>query len=75
MYAMVCWMAKVNPEAISFHEFIKQAAYFFSQRQHDEGLKYIFELYDTEKKGQLDFEKFTFVCEDLGVYLSKSQML
>ncbi len=32
MYAMVCWMARVNPEAISFHEFIKQAAYFFSQR-------------------------------------------
>jgi hypothetical protein len=53
MYAMICWMteaAKEPPEVegINFEEFICQAVYFFSQRHSNQGLKYIFELYDTK---------------------------
>ena len=71
---MVCWMASVNKDkTISFEEFIKQAAFFFSQRHHEEGLRYIFELYDKERKGSLDEKTFRQVCEDLGVFLSNSQ--
>jgi Ca2+-binding EF-hand superfamily protein len=32
-------------------------------------------LYDKERKGSLDFKTFTEVCEDLGVYLSKNEMV
>mgnify|MGYP006119841185 CR=1 FL=1 len=58
MYAMVKWMNVTDVDTIedgvSFEEFIESAAMFFSQTHNDEGLKYIFELYDPEKRGYLD---------------------
>lgn len=55
---MVCWLTDVynndrdqamkdnkgelQEEGLSFEDFIKQATRFFSQRQHEEGLKYMF---------------------------------
>ena len=50
MYAMVRWMNVTDvdtvEDGVSFEEFIESAAMFFSQTHNDEGLKYIFELYD-----------------------------
>ena len=60
MYSMVCWMTDAAEETgtkgLTFNEFIKQSAFFFSQRHHDEGLRYIFELYDRDQSGHLNFE-------------------
>lgn len=75
---MICWMEEVNEEAgiegLSFDEFLNQSTFFFSQRHHDEGLRYIFELYDQDKKGALSYEEFKKVVNDLGVVLEESEM-
>ena len=46
MYSMVCWIADANEnsgtETMTFEEFVQYAGYFFCQRHHEEGLKYIF---------------------------------
>ena len=59
MYAMICFIAKDSREAgyelLTFDEFIQWALCFFSQRSHDIGLKYIFELFDTDRQGYLTF--------------------
>ena len=74
MYAMVCWMTEVNKdkgsEGITFEEFINNCAFFFTQRHHDEGLRYIFELYDTEKKGKIDIYALQRICIDLEMNIS-----
>ena len=61
MFAMIKWMLAIDvhtlEEGVSFEEFIENAALFFTQTHNDEGLKYIFELYDPEKKGYLDKNK------------------
>ena len=52
MYSMVCWLTdatkKTKADGITFEEFVDHVAFFFTQRHHEEGLKHIFELYDTE---------------------------
>ena len=39
---------------MTFDEFIEYSMYFFSQKSEVEGLKYIFQLIDTEQTGQID---------------------
>jgi Ca2+-binding EF-hand superfamily protein len=50
IYSMIVWMVEVNEEAgiegLTFDDFLNQSTFFFSQRHHDEGLRFIFELYD-----------------------------
>ena len=75
---MICWMIEVNEEAgiegLTFDDFLNQSTYFFSQRHHNEGLRFIFELYDQEKKGALDYQEFKKVCNDLGIFLEEEVM-
>ena len=70
MYNMLCWITEANEysgtDGITFDEFIQYAAYFFSQRHEEEGLKYIFQLYDTEKKGYLTKQEFQIVMTKNG---------
>ena len=48
IYNMICWMDNAyrnsieNGKGISFNEFLEQAVFFFSQRHHEEGLRYIY---------------------------------
>ena len=50
IYSMICWICDANEfsgtEYMTFEDFLNYSAFFFSQRHHDEGLKYIFELFD-----------------------------
>ena len=70
MYQMACWMSVVNKQSkidgITFDEFISQAIFFFSQRHHDEGLRYIFELFDVDQKGSITVEELQAICQELG---------
>ena len=74
MFAMVQWMIAVDvhtvEDGVSFEEFIQSASMFFSQKHNDEGLKYIFELYDPEKIGYLDKRKMRKIFDDLEIPLS-----
>lgn len=46
MYSMICWIYEANEfsgtSTMTFDEFLQYAVFFFSQRDTDEGLKYIF---------------------------------
>ena len=58
LYSMMCWITDANEysgtESMTFEEFIQYAAYFFDQRDREEGLKYIFELWDPNQKGYIE---------------------
>ena len=62
MYAMICWIVKdckaTGYSDLNFEEFFQMVLCFFSQRQTEMGLKYIFELFDQTKKGHLTFLEF-----------------
>lgn len=79
MYSMVCWMTKNYLEGendgkgLSFEDFIQQAIFFFSQRHHEVGLRYIFQLFDKDNKG-ITIDQFEEMCESLDFYLSKKQL-
>ena len=55
---MLCWITDANnfsgTVTMTFDEFIEYSMYFFSQKSEVEGLKYIFQLIDTEQTGQID---------------------
>ena len=75
MYSMVKWMAEAYEqsdvqEGLSFDDFIQQAVFFLSQRHHEEGLRYIFQLFDKDNKG-ITIDQFEEICESLDIYLSK----
>lgn len=76
---MVCWMTKNYLEGendgkgLSFEDFIQQAIFFFSQRHHEVGLRYIFQLFDKDNKG-ITIDQFEEMCESLDFYLSKKQL-
>jgi Ca2+-binding EF-hand superfamily protein len=60
MYYMVEWMTHQHEHSggfgLSFEGFIEQAAFYFSQRYHDKGLRDIFRLFDLDDSGFLDFD-------------------
>ena len=57
IYSMMKWISDANTfsgtDGMTFDEVIQYAAFFFSQRHSEEGLKYVFELFDPERKGFL----------------------
>ena len=57
LYAMMCWITDANEfsgtTGMTFEEFINYAVFFYSQRGHEEGLQYIWQLFDQDKKGYL----------------------
>ena len=76
MYAMICWMTKeasIPPivDGITFDQFISQAIYFFNQRHSQQGLKYIFELFDTKQDGFLDHDEFMELLEQCEIHMSE----
>lgn len=66
IYQMICWICKINSdagiEALNFDEFITQATFYFSQREEEEGLKYIFSLFDHDNKGYVTRQEFIEAC-------------
>ena len=66
LYSMICWITEANlysgTETMTFEEFVQYAGYFFSQRHLDEGLKYMFMLFDTDQKGYVLKNEFDFQC-------------
>ena len=78
MYAMIKWMEEANKQScsdgLSFEEFVTNASYFFTQRHHDQGLKYIFELYDPQKKGYLDKSQLREIFQDLKFEVTHDQL-
>ena len=57
-------------ESMTFEEFIQYAAYFFdqrttsAQRDREEGLKYIFELWDPHQRGYIEKKQFDNLCAE-----------
>ena len=76
---MICWMTKINEEAgvegMSFDDFMQQAAFFYSQRSKEEGLKYIFQLFDRDKKGYLTRAEFLETYQNIGTDLSAEHLM
>ena len=72
---MMCWITDANEysgtESMTFEEFIQYAAYFFDQRDREEGLKYIFELWDPKQRGYIEKKEFDNLCADLGFVIEK----
>jgi len=50
------------------------AIQFFSQRDHEKGLRYIFELFDSEKKGYITYSQFKQIFAYLGFNVSDDDM-
>ena len=76
MYSMICWITEANEysgtDGMTFDEFVQYAGYFFCQRHADEGLKYIFQLFDKDNKGYLFKREFDSVCAEAGLHLDKT---
>ena len=57
LYSMMCWISDANEfsgtEGMTFDEFITYICYFFTRKTHEEGLMYMFQLFDPERKGYL----------------------
>ena len=47
---------------MTFEELMQYARFFFSQRENNEGLAYIFQLIDTDHKGYIDKRRFVTVA-------------
>jgi Ca2+-binding EF-hand superfamily protein len=78
MYSMVCWVVDANEfsgtEGMTYDEFVQYAIFFFTQRYHEEGLKYIFQLLDRQSKGWLSKEDFDEACSRAGLYVLKDKI-
>ena len=78
MYSMISWITDANEfsgtEGMTFGEFIQYAVFFFSQRQHEEGLKYIFEIMDTQQKGYLTKNEFDYACQQCDIQISREKL-
>ena len=53
---------------------MEHASYFFNQREHEEGLKYVFEMFDNKKKGWLDRNDLKNASEFCGMNLTEEQI-
>uniref|UniRef100_A0A7S3FV94 EF-hand domain-containing protein n=1 Tax=Strombidium rassoulzadegani TaxID=1082188 RepID=A0A7S3FV94_9SPIT len=71
LYSMVCWVTDANEfsgtESMTYQEFVQYAIFFFSQRYHEEGLCYIFQLLDIDNNGCLDKREFDEACQRAGL--------
>ena len=72
---MIAWITNANEfsgtETMSFEEFIQYAGCFFDQRDQEEGLKYVFELWDPYQRGYIEKKQFDNLCADLGYTIEK----
>ena len=59
---------------MTYEEFVQYAIFFFTQRYHEEGLKYIFQILDTDGNGSLDRQEFDDACIRGGINLFKEQI-
>ena len=78
MYSMMSWITQANEysgtSGMTFEEVITYAAYFYSQRSREEGLKYIFQLFDPNRKGYLTRHELDQAFAHCGLILSKPQV-
>ena len=78
MYSMMCWITDANDfsgtDGMTFDEFVNYAAYFFCQRHKEEGLKYVFQLFDKQGKGFLTKREFDLCCIECGISLEPNQV-
>ena len=55
---MLSWIADASlqrgNDKLTFEDFVDYAMFFFSQKEQEEGLKYIFQLFDTNNQGKID---------------------
>lgn len=63
-----------NLNSLNFEQWMEHAAYFFCQREHEEGLKYVFEVFDQKKKGWLDKKDFLKASDSCGMGLTEEQV-
>ena len=79
MYQMVSLMEreckKKGQLYLNFEEFMEFAISFFSQRDHEKGLRYIFELFDSEKKGYITFSQFKQIFSHLGFAVADDDLI
>ena len=75
---MLSWIADASAargnEKLTFNDFVEYSMFFFSQKQQEEGLKYIFQLFDTENKGKIDRIQFDRACVQCGLNLKKEHI-
>ena len=75
---MMKWIADANEfsgtEGMTFDEVVQYAAFFFSQRHSEEGLKYVFELFDPERKGYLLKGQLDQAFAQCGILLHRDQL-
>ena len=73
LYSMICWINDANmfsgTTGMTFDEFITYCIYFFTRRQHEEGIKYMFQMFDPEGKGFLTKKDFDGVANLEGLPL------
>ena len=68
-YSMICWMERSYvksdkfKDGMSFDDWLKHAVFFFSQRHHEEGLNYIYQLFDLDHSDGIDIEEFEQLCK------------
>lgn len=78
VYSMMAWIANANEysgtSGMTFQELLNYSAYFFSQRQSEEGLKYVFELFDPERRGFLDRKQLDSAFSYAGINLEQKQL-
>ena len=78
MYSMMKWMADANlhsgTDGMTFEEVIQYCAYFYSQRSKEEGLKYVFELFDPQRVGFLTRQQLENAFSYCGIILERPQL-
>ena len=76
-WSMICWMTESYTNSdkfkngMSFDDWLTHAVYFFSQRHHDEGLKYIYQLFDLDHSNGIDIDEFEKLCKKNGFNMSQ----
>lgn len=73
LYSMISWITDANmfsgTAGMTFDEFITYCIYFFTRRSHEEGIKYMFQLFDPDQKGFLTRKEFDSVANNSGLPL------
>ena len=78
LYSMMNWITLANENSgtssMTYEELMAYAQFFFSQRENNEGLAYIFQLIDTDRKGYIDKRQFVNVSSQLGLDFTREQI-
>jgi len=53
---------------------MEHASYFYNQREHEEGLKYVFEMFDSQKQGWLERADLKKASDFCGLNLTDFQI-